>query len=93
MINTVAEEKYPYTTMYLMLNGQVESGKVAELDGLSVKFDMLYGNQWHLHSGNETGISQHAYKSMHSTDRVVWNFPFEMVFRMNDISGWPRICI
>ena len=43
--------------------------------------------------GNDTGVSQHAYKSMQSSDRVVWNFPFEMVYRMNDISGWPRICI
>ena len=30
--------------MYLMLAGQIESGKVPELDGLSVKFDMVYGN-------------------------------------------------
>ena len=30
---------------------------------------------------------------MQSSDRVVWNFPFEMIYRMHDIAGWPRICI
>ena len=64
-----------------------------EEDGICVKFDMLTGNQWHLHAGNETGISQHAYKSMHTNDRVIWNFPFEMVYRHNDIAGWPRISV
>ena len=89
----LADENYPYTAMYLMLSGQLESGKIPELDGLSVKFNMITGSQWHLHTGNDTGVSQHAYKSMHSSDRVVWNFPFEMIYRMNDISGWPRVCV
>ena len=44
-------------------------------------------------SGNNTGISQHAYKSMHTNDRVVWNFPFELLYRTNDIAGWPKICL
>jgi len=30
---------------------------------------------------------------MQTNDRIVWNFPFEMVFRMNDVSGWPKIVL
>ena len=26
-------------------------------------------------------------------DRLVWNFPFELVYRMNDVSGWPKILL
>ena len=50
--------------MYLLVNGQIESGQFAEEDGVSIKFDMIHGSQFHLASGNDTGISQHAYKCM-----------------------------
>ena len=30
---------------------------------------------------------------MQTNDRFVWNFPFEMVFQMNDVSGWPKVCL
>jgi B9 domain-containing protein 1 len=30
---------------------------------------------------------------MQTNDRVVWNFPFELIYRTNDIAGWPKICL
>ena len=30
---------------------------------------------------------------MQTNERVVWNFPFEMLYRTNDISGWPKLCV
>ena len=92
-IRNIIDEKYPYTAMYLMINGMIESGKIPDEDGISIKFDIIHGYQWELHSGNSTGISQHAYKSMQTNDKVVWNFPFEQIYRMNDVSGWPKICV
>ena len=43
--------------MYLMINGMIESGKIPDEDGISLKFDIIHGYQWELHSGNSTGIS------------------------------------
>ena len=30
---------------------------------------------------------------MQTNERIVFNFPFEMLYRMNDISGWPKIVL
>ena len=87
------DEDYPYKAMYLMINGQIESASIPDNDGICIKFDILHGTEWVVKSGNETGVSQHAYKSMSTNDRVVWNFPFEMTYRMNDIPGWPKIVL
>lgn len=53
----IIDEKYPYTAMYLMINGMIESGKIPDEDGISIKFDIIHGYQWELHCGNSTGIS------------------------------------
>ena len=79
--------------MTLQVNGQIESGKIADEDGICLKFDFTYGKDWKLTSGNETGISQHSYKSMQTNDKVVWNYPFELTFGTSDISGWPKLCL
>ncbi len=42
--------------MYLMINGMIESGKIPDEDGISIKFDIIHGYQWELHCGNSTGI-------------------------------------
>ena len=79
--------------MSMVITGQIESGTIPDENGICCKFDITHGKDWHLFSGNQSGVSQHAYKSMESNDRVVWNFPFEMVYRANDISGWPKIVV
>ena len=79
--------------MNLIINGMIESAQIPEENGICVKFDFTAGKEWYAHSGQETGVSQHAYKSMQTNDRVVWNFPFELIYRTNDIAGWPKICL
>ena len=43
--NDDTEESYPYTSMYLMLAGQIESGKVPELDDtvVAAEFELKPG--------------------------------------------------
>ena len=79
--------------MTLNITGQIESGQLPDENGVCIKYDFCAGMEFEARYGNTTGISQHAYKSMQTNDRVVWNFPFELLYRMNDISGWPRICL
>ena len=43
--------------MNLMVNGQIDSGTLADQDGICVKYDFAYGKDWHLNAGNQTGIS------------------------------------
>ena len=42
-IRNIIDEKYPYTAMYLMINGMIESGKIPDEDGISIKFDIIHG--------------------------------------------------
>ena len=53
----VLKEEYPYVAMYLIVNGQIESGSIPDYTGICVKFDILSGLDWHIVSGNTTGVS------------------------------------
>ena len=79
--------------MSLVINGMIESGLIPDENGVCIKFDFKAGRDWSYDFGVTSGISQHAYKSMQTNDRVVWNFPFEMVYSAHDITGWPMICL
>ena len=79
--------------MTLSVTGMIESGQIPDENGVCCKYDIVHGKDWNLVSGNQTGVSQHAYKSMQTNERIVFNFPFEMLYRMNDIQGWPKICL
>ena len=46
------DNKYPYTTMNLMITGQIESGQIPDDNGICCKFDFTHGKDWHLYSGN-----------------------------------------
>lgn len=52
---------------------------------------MIGGQDWQIHSGTKSGVSQHAYKSQQTNRRVVWNFPFEVCYRSFNVSGWPQL--
>ena len=56
-VNTLVADNYPYTTMNLIVNGQIESGQIPNCDGICVKYDLTWGKDWQIHSGIETGIS------------------------------------
>lgn len=74
---------------YLGISGHIESGEFRDLDGLALKFDFVAGDHWRLTKGNESGISQHSFKSQGMNKRIVWNFPFELTYSSLNVSGWP----
>ena len=43
--------------MSLMITGQIESGQIPDENGICCKFDFTHGKDWHLYSGNNTGVS------------------------------------
>ena len=53
----------PVSFFYLGISGHIESGEFRDLDGVSIKFDFVAGDHWKLSKGNESGISQHSFKS------------------------------
>lgn len=79
-----------------MISGHIESGMINDEDGINCKYDFINtqsAEDWHIIEGNRAGISQHAYKSQHTNKRVVWNYPFELVYQSYNVSGWPQIVI
>lgn len=64
---------------------------MSDIDGVSCKYDFLAGEDWALVEGNRSGVSQHSYKSQQTNKRIVWNYPFELIFRSYNVSGWPQI--
>jgi hypothetical protein len=79
----------PISFFYVGISGHIESGEFRDLDGLAIKFDFVSGDHWKLSKGNESGISQHSFKSQGMNKRIVWNFPFELTFASLNVSGWP----
>ena len=83
----------PISFFYLGISGHIESGEFKDLDGLSIKFDFIAGDHWKLSKGNESGISQHSFKSQGMNKRIVWNFPFELSYASLNVSGWPQLVV
>ena len=82
----------PYSFFYLTVSGQIEFGEFIEHDGLAVKYDFVSGPDWNLAGGEKSGQGQHAFKSGYgntTSNRMVWNLPFEATFRSMNPHGWP----
>ncbi len=43
--------------MNLVINGQIDSGSIADADGICIKYDLTEGKCWKHESGNKSGIS------------------------------------
>ena len=74
----------PFSFFYLYVQGQIEFGEFAHLDGLALKYEFVSGNDWQISSGEKSGAGQRAFKStlMHtSSGKMNWNMPFEITFR------------
>ena len=72
--------------------GQIEFGEFLHLDGLAIKYNFVVGNDWSLAGGFKTGAGQHSFKdslTKSSSNKVVWNLPFEVTFRSMTPHGWP----
>ena len=78
---------------YIGISGQIQSGEFKDDDGLAVKYTFVSKGLWRREKGNETGISQHSFKSSGVSKRVVWNFPFEIRYSSKTIKDWPQIVV
>eukprot|EP00494_Astrolonche_serrata_P004923 UN04938 len=52
----------PFSYFYVSVSGQIEFGEFMELDGLGVRFAFVYGDDWKVSSGEESGTGQYAFK-------------------------------
>jgi len=78
---------------FMSVSGQILSGEFKDIDGLAVKYVFVSKGEWLKTKGNETGISQHSFKSSNISKRVIWNFPFEIRYKSNTMKDWPQLVI
>ena len=83
----------PHSYFYLGVTGQIDSGEFNNKDGLAIKFDMVSGGRWKVIDGQESGISQHAFRSQGANKRIVWNFPFEVTYASTNVKEWPQVVL
>lgn len=78
---------------HLMVTGQIRSGDLNGADNLYCRYTLVYGNDWSIAHGPDTGLSQIAHRGNSVNGSVVWNFPIDVTFRSTNPFGWPRIAI
>ena len=87
----------PFSYFYLAVQGQIEDGFFSDLDGISIKYAIVAGDDWELATGGLKGQGQFAFKGdarMATGKRpITWNLPFEAQFRSMTPAGWPRIVL
>jgi len=89
------------SAFHLHITGQVESGHFGGADNLYCKYCFTQGPDWLIvagHEGSIGGVSQIAKKGPRSDSdefggAVVWNFPFDVVFKSTNAFGWPRLVV
>lgn len=95
-------EEISYNHFYVGVTGYIESGDFPFLDGLCCRYSFTAGKNWQLVNvllnnilqGIDTGISQHAFKPDYGdSNKMVWNFPIEALFRSVTPHGWPQLVI
>ena len=88
----------PFSYFYCTFAGQIEFGEFESLDGLAIKYQFMAGNDWQLasHPDCRKGAGQHSFKGVtcqNSSQRVVWNLPFEITYRSMNPYGWPQLVL
>ncbi|CAB3253897.1 unnamed protein product [Arctia plantaginis] len=83
------------TKFLVSFSGQIEyvsfPGGVFD-DQLCVHYEVVWGPDWSPMSGLTSGTSQMA-RSGVDPERVVFNFPLEIVFSSTNVSGWPQLLV
>ena len=77
----------------IVVGGQVESVDFGGIDSLYCKYSFLFGNDWKILHGVDTGISQIAKKPNSGESTVVFNFPIDISFKSTNAHGWPRLIL
>nr|XP_014101038.2 B9 domain-containing protein 1 isoform X2 [Bactrocera oleae] len=58
------------------------------------RYEIVYGPDWELVSGVQSGISQTASnKSGYFKDKIIFNFPLEWTFKSTTPFGWPQLIV
>ncbi|XP_013169122.1 PREDICTED: B9 domain-containing protein 1 isoform X1 [Papilio xuthus] len=83
------------TKFLISFNGRIDfvlfPGGVFD-DQIFLQYDVVWGPDWDPISGLNSGTSQMA-MSGRDPERVVFNFPIEMVFSSTNVFGWPQLII
>ena len=85
--------RQPYSYFYLGITGQIESGDLPNSDGISLKVKFITGKKWKLIEGNSSGVSQYGFKSQGFNKKIVWNYPFDLIYASTNVKEWPQIII
>lgn len=83
------EPKY----FYLNVQGLIESGSFFEGDSIYCKYDITFGPDWKIESGQKSGQSQHACQGEGADNYFVWNMPFEICLKSTNPTGWPQLVV
>ena len=83
----------PKTGIFLDIQGVIKEGTFPEGDQIFCKYDIIYGNEWKLISGQKSGQSQHACLGEGSTCYFVWNMPFQIKLNCENPLNWPQLVI
>ncbi|XP_055904422.1 B9 domain-containing protein 1 [Eupeodes corollae] len=89
--STVAETN----SLIIFCTGTIESAIFPlgpEGSQVLCRFEIVAGRNWEFISGVNKGISQGSMPK-HISDKIVFNLPFECVYRSCNPFGWPQILI
>mmetsp|Transcript_7099 Transcript_7099/g.27212 ORF Transcript_7099/g.27212 Transcript_7099/m.27212 type:complete len:250 (-) Transcript_7099:27-776(-) len=78
---------------HLMVTGQIRSGDFDGADNLYCRYTIVFGHDWTICHGPDTGLSQIARRGGGPDTSLIWNFPIDITFRSTNPFGWPRIAI
>jgi B9 domain-containing protein 1 len=85
----------PSTTNDFTINiqGVIESAQFFSGDAIYCKYDIMYGSNWKIISGQKSGQSQHSCQSEGVSNYFVWNLPFNITLTSSIPTGWPQIVV
>ena len=81
------------TGIFLDIQGLIKEGTFPEGDQIFCKYDIVYGNEWKIISGQNSGQSQHACLGEGSSFYFVWNMPFQIRLNCEKPLNWPQLII
>ncbi|KAL5275509.1 B9D1 family protein [Megaselia abdita] len=78
-------------SFHIYVNGQIDliSFPISYGNKIFLKYEIIYGPEWKLLSGEEQGISQTTTKT--NNKGVVLNLPIDFIAKSTTPYGWPQI--
>ena len=88
--NNLPEEE---NVFHLNVQGIIESGIFYGGNKIFCKYDICFGGDWKIISGQTTGLTQHACEGEGTSSFFVWNMPFELSLKSSEPIGWPQLIL